>query len=982
MACSFGMCGVVGSETGRGMSSGHQFPTERTKGSAKMSQRKRILLIEPEPRVRALIERALVKYLVESVPSGTEALARIETKALDLVLLDLVLPQRDGLDVCHRIRQVSSVPVIVFTASDSAVEIAEALNLGAYDFLSTPLSVEELRARVRRALDHPVAAHPTQARILRVGALEIDLQQQTVMRNGLLVPLSRTDWALLSFLVRHAGQILPHRMILQHVWGDAYTHELGYLRSYVKRLRDVLEDDPKHPRYLQTEARLGYRFAVPDSSPLAAQATGGSVLPQAAPISSLPEPLTSFVGRESEVAGIKALLGRADVRLLTLIGLGGVGKTRLAVQVGMQAAPPFQVCFVDLSHIRAATGVASVIAATLNVTDHGDDGLLERVKEVLRPQAHLLILDNFEHVLAGARVVSELLRAVPTLKILVTSRSPLHLSGEHEFPVLPLALPDRSVSQPLEELARLPVVALFVERAQAVRPDFQLTAENAPAVAEICVGLDGLPLAVELAAARIKVLSPQTIAPRLTHRLALLTGGPRDLPARQQTLRSLLDWSYDLVDPGYQPLFARLAVFVGGATLVAIEAICVANGEGTIELLDGLAALLDASLLQQVDDSSGDVRFVMLATIREYAGERLERSGEHERIRRQHMHYYLSLAEAAAVALQRMHHRQWLDRLERDHDNLRAALQWALDHRQSEILARFVAALWQFWHVHSHRREAYRWVEAALAQRATLPLPLRARALYGAGWLAYDRREYEQAAAYFEESLAALRVLDDRLGVSEALRGLGEIALSESDFARAQALFDESLALSSALGHTLGRAWSLHHLGRIAFEQGQYAQATSVLNQSCALFDGIGDKAGIAWSLHSLGRVALDQTRYEQADQWLSDSLVLFCELGDKAGRAWSLLNLGRSALEQGLPDQALRLQGASLALFREVGDQQGAGWALHGIGRATAILGDRQAAIVLFNDSLVCFRKVSDAVGIKQALNECQRLAALIARS
>lgn len=948
-----------------------------------MPQRKHIFIIEPDPRVRAYIERVLSgsKYLVESVASGAEGLARIEAKAPDLVLLDLVLPPLDGFEVCRQLRQCSSAPIIVFTASESTINIADALNLGAHDFLATPLNVEELQARVQRAVDRPVATPASDSRTLRIGLLEINLQDQTVMRNGHLIPLSRTDWALLEFLARHAGQILPHRMILQHVWGDAYTQELGYLRSYVKRLRDVLEDDPKHPRYLQTESRLGYRFVAPDSpQQLAAQTTGTGLIPAvAAPLSNIPTPLTSFVGREGEVASIKALLRRSDVRLLTLIGLGGVGKTRLAVHVGMQVAHEFQsaVCFVDLSHIRAPAMVASVIAEALNVKDHGDDGLPERVKEALRTREHLLILDNFEQVLAGAPLVSELLRAVPTLKIVVTSRSPLHVSGEHEFSVPPLALPDRNTPLPPAELARLPVVALFIERAQAVKPDFRLAAENAAAVAEICVGLDGLPLAVELAAARIKVLSPQTIAPRLAHRLAFLTGGPRDLPARQQTLRSLLDWSYDLVDPAYQPLFARLAVFVDGGTLVAIESICVVNGEGTIELLDGLAALVDASLLQQVDDGSGEVRFLMLATIREYAWELLEHSREHDRIRQQHMHYYLSLAEAAAVALQRVHHRQWLDRLERDHDNLRAALQWAVDHQQAEILARFVAALWQFWHVHSHRREAYRWVEAALAQRPSLPLPIRARALYGAGWLAYDRREYQQAAAYFEESLAVSRALDDRLGVSEVLRGLGEVALSQADVARAQALFDESLTLSSALGNSSGRAWSLHHLGRIALEQGQYAQATTVLNESCAVFDDIGDKAGSAWSWHNLGRVALEQAIYQQADQWLSDSLVLFCELGDKAGRAWSLLNLGRSALEQGQPDQALRLLHESLALFRDVGDHKGTGWSLHGIGRATAAQGDRQAALALFNESLIYFRKVSDTLGIEQALDQCAHAAA-----
>jgi predicted ATPase/DNA-binding response OmpR family regulator len=921
------------------------------------------------------------KYLVESVPSGEKGLARIETKPPDLVLLDLVLPGLDGFAVCQHIRQSASVPIIVFTASESTINLADALNLGVHDFLSTPLNAEELRARVQRVVNGPAHEHPSQAGTLRVGTLEINVQNQTLTRNGQLVPLSRTDWALLEFLVRHVGQVLPHRMILQHVWGDAYTHEIGYLRSYVKRLRDVLEDDPKNPHYLQTESRLGYRFAVPDQRQhVVSPGTDNRLMATAvaAPITNVPTPLTSFVGREGEVASIKGLLLRSDVRLLTLIGPGGVGKTRLAIHVGMQIAHESQgaVCFVDLSHIRAAAMVASVIAEVLNVKDHGDDGLLERVKEALRAQGQVLILDNFEHVLAGASVVSELLRAVPTLKIVVTSRSPLHVSGEHEFPVPPLALPDRDTRLSLEELAQMPVVALFIERARAVKPDFQLTAENASAVAEICVGLDGLPLAVELAAARIKALSPQTIAPRLTRRLALLTGGSRDLPARQQTLRNLLDWSYDLVDPTYKPLFARLAVFVDGGTLVAIESICVGNSEGTIELLDGLGALVDASLLQQVEDGSGEVRFLMLPTIREYAWELLEHSGEQDRIRLHHMHYYLSLAEAAAVALQRVHHRQWLDRLERDHANLRAALQWASDHQHAEILARFVAALWQFWHVHSHRREAYRWVEAALAQRTSLPIPIRAKALYGAGWLAYDRREYQQAALYFEESLAASRALHDMVGVSEVLRGLGELALSQGDFARAQVLFDESFKLSCELGNNLGRAWSLHHLGRVALEQGLYAQAITVLNESCVLFDGIGDKAGSAWSLHNLGRVALEQGMYEQADHLLSDSLALFCELGDKAGRAWSLQNLGRSALEQGLPDQAVRLLHESLALFHDVGDHKGSGWSLYGLGRATATKGDRQAAVALFNESLVYFRRVADTAGIEQALKQCGEVA------
>jgi predicted ATPase/DNA-binding response OmpR family regulator len=946
-------------------------------------RRKQILIVEPDADFRTCMERALSesKYLVESVSSGEEALARIKINTPDLVLLDLVLRQLDGFEVCKQIRQSSPAPIIVFTASETPINLAGALKLGVHDFLSTPLSIEELRARVQRVVDRPINERSPQARTLRVGNLEIDLQAQTLTRNRQLVPLSRTDWALLEFLARHVGQILPHRMILQRVWGDAYTDEIGYLRSYMKRLRNALEEDPKNPQYLRTESRLGYRFAVPDQPQhLVLPASDNSSLQAsiAASIRNVSTPLTSFLGRDSEVASIKALLQRSDIRLLTLTGPGGVGKTRLAIHVGMQLAYGFQdgVAFVDLSHIRAADMVVSAIAAALNVKDHGEEGLLEPVKQALRMKAQLLILDNFEHVLASASVVGELLRAAPAVKILATSRSPLHVSGEHEFSVPPLALPDQNALLPLEELAQLPVVALFIERAQAVKPDFLLTAENAPAVAEICVGLDGLPLAIELAAARIKVLSPQAIAPRLTSRLALLTGGPRDLPMRQQTLRNLLDWSYDLVDPAYRPLFARLAVFVNGATLVAIESVCVGNNEGTIELLDGLTALVDASLLQQVEDVSGEVRFVMLATIREYAWELLERSGEQDLIRQQHTHYYLKFAEAGAAALQRAHHRQWLDRLERDHDNLRAALQSAADRQQAEILARLLAALWQFWHIHSHRREAYRWVEVALAQRSSLPLAIAAKALYGAGWLAYDRLEYQQAALYFEESLAASRVLDDMVGVSEVLRGLGELALSQADFARAQSLFDESLRLSCELGSSLGRAWSLHHLGRVSLEQGLYAQATTVLSESRALFDDTGDKAGSAWSLHNLGRVSLEQANYEQADHLLSDSLALFCELGDKAGRAWSLQNLGRSALDQGLHDQAVELLHESLALFRDVGDYKGSGWSLYGLARAAATNQDRQRALALFDESLIYFRKMADSAGTEQALYERGQIA------
>lgn len=948
-------------------------------------QRQHILLIEADQDLRVFVERALngPAYIVEAVAQGEAALARLEAETLALVLLDLVLPQHNGLELCERIRQRSQVPIIVFTPWESHSDKVNALHRGADDFLAAPFSVEELQARVRLALQRKQRTEQSpRPSIVHVGDLTINVHAGVVTRAGQPLRLSRTDWALLEFLVRHAGQVVTHRMLLHHVWGDAYTNEVGYLRTYIKRLRDVLEEDPHHPQYLQTESRLGYRFVIPEQThPQPVEPVQQPSTPRigALQIMNVRTPLTSFVGRQDELAAVEHLLRQSDVRLLTLTGPGGVGKTRLALHAGMRLSDAFRdgVCFVDLAHIRSSEMVVLGIARANNVKEPDDDALLDHLKAELSHTERLLLLDNFEQVSTAAAVVSELLNAAPEVKVLVTSRTPLHVQGEHEFAVPPLALPhDRSLTK-LEELANMPVMALFVDRARAAKNDFKLTADNVGPIIEICTALDGLPLAIELAAARIKILSPQVIAARLSRRLAIVTGGPQDLPLRQQTLRNLLDWSYDLLAPTYRPLFARLAVFMGGGTLDAVEAICVSSGDITFDVLDGLSALVNASLLRSVDDRSGATRFTMLETIREYAGELLEESGGLPQMRQQHARYFLSIAEEAAPALRRAHNRQWLDRLERDHDNLRAALQWACDH-DHEMLARFVGALWQFWHVHGHRQEARRWVDATLAQRTSSSPAVAAKALYGAGWLANDRREYQQAALYFEESLELLRRMGDTVSIPEVLRGLGELALSQADYGRAQALFDESLELGTKLGSSVDRAWSLHHLGRIALEQGDYERALTGLKESLTLFYELGDASGIAWSIHNLGRVALEQRDFEQAEQWLQQSLQLFDELGDKAGRAWSLQNVGRRALEQADIDSADELLNESLALFQELGDDLGTGWSLYSLGRVAAIQGNRDRAAAYFSESLALFQKVSDKPGIEWATFQQGQLVAV----
>jgi predicted ATPase/DNA-binding response OmpR family regulator len=968
--------------------------------------RRRILTITGDQALRAFIQRTLKAdgFAVETFADGEEGLARCDERTPDAILLDLNLPGADSLDLCRRMRQRSAVPIVVF----GAVDASAALDLGADDFLTQPFSAADLLARVRLALGQGSSRDRSPPpNIIRFGNLAIDLQAQSLTRDGQAVLLSRTDWMLLDLLVRHAGQVLTHRTLLQRVWGDAYSDERGYLRTYIGRLRGKIEDDPQRPRYLLTEARLGYRFAIPEGERAPSQTPPA----QSQRLANLPLPPTSFVGRAVELAAAATLLRRPDVRLLTLTGPGGVGKTRLSFKVAAHLRNTFAngVCFVALAPIRDPDSVASAIAQALRIKQAGNQPLLDQLQERLCEQELLLLLDNLEQVLGAALLVSELLAAAPRLKVLATSRTPLHIYGEHAFAVPPLALPpttddrrltideiadkktwrqgdneqiDLPVSSvvggrwsvvDLEALKQYTAVALFVDRAQAVQPDFALNAENARAVTEICARLDGLPLAIELAAARIPVLPPQAMATRLSSRLALLIGGARDLPARQQTLRNMLDWSYDLLDAQTKMLFARLAVFVGGATLEAAEAVLRTEDRGLSEessvailslqssVLDGLAILVDASLLQQRAEPSGEPRFVMLETIREYAWEQLERAGDVEPVRRQHAAYYLALVEAAIPTPVRLHQRRWLDRLAREHGNLRIALEWAAQRREAETLIRLVGSLWQFWHVHGHQREGRQWLEAALAHSAELPPALRARALAGAGWLAYDQGDYEQAAEYHHESLALFRALHDRLGIAEALHGVGELALSQGEYARACALFEESLALRAELADAVGRAWSLNHLARAALEQAAYDRATSLLDESLALFRELGDQAGYAWSLHNLGRAALEQAAYDRATSLLDESLARFRELGDRSGCAWSLHNLGRAALEQAAYDRATSLLDESLALFRELDDKSGCAWSLYQLGRSAEMQGAQQQAHTLFEQSATLCGKLGN---------------------
>jgi predicted ATPase len=478
------------------------------------------------------------------------------------------------------------------------------------------------------------------------------------------------------------------------------------------------------------------------------------------PASNLPVPLTSLIGREQERAAACTLLRRPEVRLLTITGTGGIGKTRLALQVATDLLADFadDVCFVSLAPVSDPDLVVATITQTLGLKDTGGQPLLGLLKASLSDNHLLLLLDNFEQVVVAAPQLSELLIACPHLKILVTSRAVLHLRGEHEFPVPPLALPDLTQLPESETLAQVAAVALFLQRAWATNSDLPFTAHNARAIAEICVQLDGLPLAIELAAARSKLLPPQALLARLGQRLAVLTSGAQDAPARQQTLRHTLAWSYNLLNAQEQQLFRRLSVFVDGCTLQAVEAICETLGDGAGQVVEAVASLIDKSLLHQTEQEGDEPRLRMLETIREYALEVLSASGELETTQQAHAAYYLALAEQAEAELEGPQQLRWLERLEREYDNLRTALRWGLSegageeggHRR-ELALRLGGALWQFWNWRWHLSEGRTFLEQAVAASPRAASVLRTKALSVAADLAIVQSDEQRAEVLAEE---------------------------------------------------------------------------------------------------------------------------------------------------------------------------------------------------------------------------------------
>jgi predicted ATPase/DNA-binding SARP family transcriptional activator len=758
---------------------------------------------------------------------------------------------------------------------------------------------------------------------------------------------------------------------------------LAHYAYYQRILQQELGVEPSaETTVLYERIRNAETSTPPDASP-------------SRPTHNLPAQTTPLVGREAELVQLADLLQQLAYRLITLSGPGGIGKTRLALQVASELLDDFAdgVCFVALASVADPGLVLPAIALALGVQESSAQPMLKSLTVHLRARQMLLVLDNFEHISAAAPLIANLLGAASQLTVLVTSREVLCLYGEHEFPVPPLTFPDVRHLPALLRLNQYEAVRLFVARAQAIHPNFAVTDQTAPAVAEICQRLDGLPLAIELAAARIRLLSPQAMLQRLDSPLTFLMGGRRDLPARHQTLRATIDWSYNLLPANEQRLLARLAVFMGGWTLEAAEAISAADDIQPTDVLDGLEALVAKSLVRQQSaggqEIAGTPRFGMLEAIREYALERLEASGEAEAVRRRHLRFFRDLAEVAEPQLYTVEQVRWLMRLEEEHPNIRAALTGAIERGRYEDGLRLATAISWFWHRRGHDREGYQWMQRFLAVPYAVAPATRARALPAAAFIAVLPGDLAQAKAWASEGISISRGISDLRSLVHALVMLGwserdvgrRVALMDEaydvaqklgdrwwiamalwfkseiyvgqDDAQAQALMEASLPLFRCTGDGWSIGWNLAELGDVVYRHGQYDRAALLFEESLAQLTAIGHSSGIAIALHGFGRAAYDRGELPHAAILLDDALARLRESGHWKPLATVLCARGKVALAQGDAALATALFEESRDLCQTLGDTAANGRALHLLGRVARQQGDVARASTLLTESL-----------------------------
>lgn len=787
--------------------------------------------------------------------------------------------------------------------------------------------------------------------IYRFGRFEIDAREKLLSSGGEIVPLTPKIFEMLLLLVRNNKRMLSKDEIMETVWANSFVEETN-LTSNISRLRKILHQSGE--KYIETYPKRGYRFRAEveqikaDTEIILTRRVTTRVrqvveefdennnLPEyAAALETLPNnltlPLTPIVGREKEISEIENLLRNNN--LVTLTGIGGTGKTRLAQEIACRLLSdvPDGVFFIALAAVAKSELVPSEIADTLGVKESSGKNLTVAIKGFLREKNILLVADNFEQIISAAPILAQLLSTAPGLKILVTSRALLHLKAEREFIVPPLKIPE--TNSVFNNLAENESVKLFAERARAIKQNFPLTEENAEIVAEICRRLEGLPLAIELAAARIKILSPPQILERLENRLKLLTGGAKDLPTRQQTMRGAIEWSFELLEDNERVLFQRLAVFAGNFTIEAAESVCV-NSElliaadesseddrsADIDILNGICALVENSLLVQTEAANGESRFRLLEVVREFAGEILEKSGKIEHLKKNHTAFYLALAQKAEPEIFGETGEKWLARLEESLDNLRAALDWAIVNDPVRAV-NLAASLRTFWILQNHLSEGRKWLERVINCHENAASPeVRFKLFSGLGHTAGYQGDLETARKAHEKGLAESRSANNLRQIAISIRGLGFVAKWQNDIAAAREFYNEALAVSRDLEDLSGIAASLTSLGDLARMENDDASARPFYEEAFEICRQTANKQGIVGSLNNLAAVSFGEGDYPQALDYYQEAMNEVLKLGEKISLSYSLDGYAALAVKHGDFERAARLAGVAEYLRESLG--------------------------------------------------------------
>ncbi|MDQ3131394.1 MAG: winged helix-turn-helix domain-containing protein [Acidobacteriota bacterium] len=798
---------------------------------------------------------------------------------------------------------------------------------------------------------------------------EVDAIKRRLARNGRTISLNSKAFDLLLVLVENRGQIVSKEQLLDKVWANQFVEE-NNLTVHISALRKIFGEKKGEHHFIVTVPGRGYKFVADVRLPVGEKAARDDEMPSVEnspgsrkilTVNASAEPKRNalslassnefggepLIGRTREIAEIKNLLRRGGAKLVTLTGAGGTGKTRLARTVGEELTTDYAdgVFFIELASVTDAEFVAPAIATALGVKDSSGVTLVESLKRFLRERRILLILDNFEQLISAAPLLKELLNDALWLKILVTSRVALRLNIEQESVVAPLAVPPPDSSFSAAELTAFASINLFGARARNAKPNFSLTEENSAAIVKICRKLDGLPLAIELAAVRVKLLSPQAIFERLENSLKLLTGGAKDLPARQRTMRGAIQWSYDLLDEDEKVLFRQLAVFAGGFTVEAAESVVLTthfsvlssdeseldienelppeggtqNDAPNLDVLNNISSLIENNLLAHIEQPDGNARLRMLEVVREFAAECLEKSGEAELLHQNHARFFLSLAEEADPHLTGEKAVEWLEKLETENDNFRSALSWALKN-DAETAVRTAAALRYLWIYHSHLTEGVGWLKAALAQSENSPVAVRFKLLYGLAILMRVQGDYAAAEKLYRRALDEGNAANERRQIALSSSGLGTVLQLQGEIAEARKYFTDGLAVSRELNDDYSIAYALLCLGIVVGLDGKPADARRLLEESLTILRRIGSKESVSNNLNNLGAVAFDEGDYEAAQNYFAEGLELSREVGNKINITDALNGFAALAEQRKELELAAKLAGAAENLSQSIG--------------------------------------------------------------